>query len=141
MKNINYMMKCRVLFLHSVDIFLSDKVYSGNYIYELLDDFLNEYYFDYYELFDLIYCFKKDENGIISVYEEEKWQEIFLDYLDYLIASEDDFLKQMYRDIKFADIEKISKLVELFYQYIVYNDNGLENNKEDERWKKLQCRS
>lgn len=120
MKDIENMMKCRAIFLYSIGLLCDDvSILEDDRLNYLLHGFLENYLKDNFEIFNLIYYFKKDENGNLCIYEEEEWNLILYKYLGYFSNKDNRNVIKMYDDIGADVVNRISDLVRLFYDYVM----------------------
>ena len=119
MEDIENMMKCRAIFLYSIGLLNDVSILEDERLNYLLQGFLENYLKDNFEIFNLIYCFKKDENGNLCIYEEEEWTDILYKYLGYLAAHDNKNIIKMYDDVGIDIVDRITYLVELFYGYVM----------------------
>ena len=127
MKDIENMMKCRAIFLYSIGLLCDDtKILEDERLNYLLHGFLENYLKDNFEIFNLLYFFKNDENGTLCIYEEEEWTNILYKYLGYLLSKDNKNIIKMYDEIDYDVVNKISDLAHLFYGYVmVLNEMSL----------------
>lgn len=120
MEDIENMMKCRAIFLYSIGLLLDDIsiIYDNRFDY-LLRSFLDNYLKDNFDIFNVLYYLKKDENGNIYIYEEEEWTGMLYEYLWYLSIHDNKKIIKMYDDVGNNVVKKISDLVGLFYDYVM----------------------
>ena len=119
MEDIENMMKCRAIFLYSIGLLNDVSILEDERLNYLLHGFLENYLKDNFEIFNLIYCFKKNENGNLCIYEEEDWTDILYKYLGYLAAHDNKNIIKMYNDVGVDIVNRISDLVGLFYGYVM----------------------
>ena len=120
MEDIENMMKCRAIFLYSIGL-LCDAVsmLEDERLNYLLHGFLENYLNDNFEIFNLIYYFKKDEGGNLCIYEEEEWTNMLYKYLGYLARRDNKKIIKMYDDVGYDVVKRISDLARLFYEYVI----------------------
>ena len=127
MKDIKKMIKCRVLYLLSINWILDNYVNFDNDLSMLLSSFADNYLEQYQDLFDAIYDFKfVDEK--IEFNEQAGWDILLNHYLEYYLNNFDEILS-LYDEIGYDNIEKVSKLAELFCKYI-YDVYMTDNSKK-----------
>ena len=120
MEDIENMMKCRAIFLYSIGLLLNDiSIIYDNRLDYLLRSFLDNYLKDNFDIFNVLYYLKKDENGNIYIYEEEEWTGMLYEYLWYLSIHDNKKIIKMYDDVGNNVVKKISDLVGLFYDYVM----------------------
>ena len=119
MEDIENMMKCRAIFLYSIGLLNDVSILEDERLNYLLQGFLENYLKDNFEIFNLIYCFKKDENGNLCIYEEEEWTDILYKYLGYLASHDNKNIIKMYDDVGIDIVNRITNLVELFCDYVM----------------------
>ncbi|MBQ8218956.1 MAG: hypothetical protein IJZ79_04315 [Bacilli bacterium] len=120
----DYLLKCRALYLRSIALTLDINLVITDAFIELLNSFLNNYYEQYFDLFDLIYKLKTDEE---EEYNSEKCDELLKKYLyDFTV---NDIAIKLYDDIGTENVNKISELsykfCEYYYEIIDINNNKL----------------
>jgi hypothetical protein len=120
MEDIENMMKCRAIFLYSIGLLCDDvSMLEDERLNYLLHGFLENYLNDNFEIFNLIYYFKKDEGGNICIYEEEEWINMLYKYLGYLARRDNKKIIKMYDDVGYDVVKRISDLARLFYEYVI----------------------
>ena len=119
MEDIENMMKCRAIFLYSIGLLCNDiSLLEDERLNYLLHGFLENYLKDNFEIFNLIYCFKKDQDGNLRIHEEAEWTDMLYKYLGYLARHDNKRIIKMYDDIGTKVVNKISELAKLFYEYV-----------------------
>ena len=73
----------------------------------------------YFDLFNLIYVFESDEEGQVQIHEEDEWAIPLYKYLNYFNVNDSKSIIKLYDDIGNEDVDKITKLVELFNEYLM----------------------
>ena len=119
MEDIENMMKCRAIFLYSIGLLNDVSILEDERLNYLLHGFLENYLKDNFEIFNLIYCFKKNEYGNLCIYEEEEWTDILYKYLGYLATHDNKNIIKMYDDVGIDIVNRITNLVQLFYGYVM----------------------
>ena len=120
MQDIENMMKCRAIFLYSIGLLCDDvSMLEDERLNYLLHGFLENYLNDNFEIFNLIYYFKKDEGGNLCIYEEEEWTNMLYKYLGYLARRDNKKIIKMYDDVGYDVVKRISDLARLFYEYVI----------------------
>ncbi len=120
MEDIENMMKCRAIFLYSIGLLCDDvSMLEDERLNYLLHGFLENYLNDNFEIFNLIYYFKKDEGGNLCIYEEEEWTNMLYKYLGYLARRDNKKIIKMYDDVGYDVVKRISDLARLFYEYVI----------------------
>lgn len=110
-RSVEYKAKCRVIFINSIYILLDNKYPYDSEFKEILNDFINYYAMDIQEVFELMYDFKYNKDKIKCISDNPQIDLLCIKYL-----SGD--LKKVYDGVRDSDIELISKVAELFYEYI-----------------------
>ena len=120
MEDLENMMKCRAIFLYSIGLLCDDvSILEDERLNYLLHGFLENYLNDNFEIFNLIYYFRKDEVGNLCIYEEEEWTDMLYKYLGYLAGHDNKKIIKMYDDIGNDVVSRISDLARLFYDYVM----------------------
>ena len=119
MKTIKKMLECRAIFLQSIAYLNGENITMDENFNILLEGFLENYFYDNEDYFNLIYYFDINEDGNLVVREEEEWTEELNKYLNYFKTNNNEKVIAMYNDIGFEDITKLSILAEQFYGYIM----------------------
>ena len=117
MKDIDKMLKCRALFLQSIATLYGDSIMFDDNLRYLLAGFYNSYIRGNFNKFCLIYCFKI-KDGMVVIHEEDEWVESLNRYLNYFLIGDNKNIIKLYDDIGYENVEKISELAEMFYNYI-----------------------
>ena len=119
MEDIDTMMKCRAIFLYDIALLCDDiEMLKDERIDYLLHGFMKNYLKDNFQIFNLIYYFKKDNNGNLCIYEENEWQELLFKYLGYFSNNNDLMIRKIFNDVGGNIVNEINKLAELFYEYV-----------------------
>ena len=116
-KDIDKMIKCRAIFLQSIASMNGSGIVMDEAFNSLLEGFTNSYLKGNFDKFSLIYCFKI-EKGKVVIHEEEEWGNILRHYLNFYLYHDDKNIIKLYDDVGLEAVDKISELVELFYEYI-----------------------
>ena len=120
MEDIENMMKCRAIFLYSIGLLCDDvSILEDDQLNNLLHGFLINYLDSNFELFNLIYYLRKDEDGKLYVYEEEEWNDILFKNLECLARHDNKNIIKMYNEIGDNIVSRISELAKLFYEYVL----------------------
>ena len=116
--DIDKMIRRRAIFLYNIVLITGsgNAILDGNYT-EILSGFLHNNYVEYYPLFNLIYCINYDaeENNFV-IHEEDSWEDMLCKYLDYFNSPAR--IGSVYEGISNGELDAISKLVELFLEYL-----------------------
>ena len=118
MSNIDLMIKRRALFLESIIMLDNGIMDDAASFGMLLDGFVQSYIDKYFDLFNLIYVFESDEEGKMQIHEEDEWAIPLYKYLNYFNINDSKNIIKLYDDIGYEDVDKITKLVELFNEYL-----------------------
>ena len=119
MEDIENMMKCRAIFLYNIGLICDDvTILEDDRLNYLLHCFLENYLNDNFEIFNLIYCFRKDDDGNLCIYEEEEWTNTLYKYLGYFAMRDNKKIIKMYDDLGNDIVNRIGKLTEQFYDYV-----------------------
>lgn len=108
----DYMLKCRALYLRSIALLFRSRLVVDNDFLIILDNFLEKHYWDYKEMFDLIYSFDDDDNKDENTLRDNLLLKKYL--LEFTIS---DKAIKLYEDIGFENISMISELACLFCEY------------------------
>ena len=119
MKDIDEMLKCRALFLQSIAYLMGDNLVPSEEFSLLLESFMGNYLEDNYDKFNLIYYFTQDEDGNLAIAEDEDWDIKMDKYLGYFRDRDSKNISKLYDDIGDININKISRLAELFWEYVM----------------------
>lgn len=119
MEKIDYIIKCRILYLYSIAVMNGQEIALDEQFNTLLDNFMSDNFVAYFPLFNLIYQIDVDDDGDINICEEEYYDDMLYYCFKELNKNPNEFLKKLYSEIKYSDVEKISRLAELFYQYVI----------------------
>ena len=113
--------KRRALFLRSIAITLNINLVVDDNFCELLNSFLENYYLEYRNLFDLVYINEEvlDEDREELFYKQMKYLHDFMD---------NDKAIKLYNDIGFENVDNISELAYLFCEYY-YNILNIKKEK------------
>ena len=112
------MIKRRALFLITITEIYDNIFEDAESFGILLNGFLENYINDYFDLFNLIYIFRKDETGELTLYEEDEWAELLFKYLNYFKVNDTKNIIKLYDDIGAFDVDRITILAESFGNYI-----------------------
>ena len=123
MDKIEKMIKCRALFLQSIAYLSHGNIDLDEKIVLLLENFLENYFEGNEAYFNLIYYFEMDEFGNLQLMEDPNWLDKLKTYLGYFKNGDNEKVKQLYDDIGYEDVQKVSILAEQFINHIlVLND-------------------
>jgi len=105
-------LKCRALYLRSIALLFRSALVIDDTFLGILDNFLENYYFSYPDMFNLIYSFKEEDN------KEENAERDNLLLKKYLFdLTVNDKAIKLYDEIGIDNVNKISILAEIFYEY------------------------
>lgn len=119
MKNIKKMLECRALFLQSIAYLNGENIDIDENFNIILESFLENYFYGNEDYFNLIYYFDIDEEGNLTIREEEEWTQELNEYLNYFRINNNEKVIAMYNDIGIDDINRISNLASYFINYIM----------------------
>lgn len=119
MKNIKKMLECRALFLQSIAYLNGENIDIDENFNIILESFLENYFYGNEDYFNLIYYFDIDEEGNLTIREEEEWTQELNKYLNYFRTNNNEKVIAMYNDIGIDDINRISNLASYFINYIM----------------------
>ena len=123
--DIDKMIKCRALYLQSIVSIIGENIEFDNSFSALLTVFAECYIEKYPDLFKIIYNYEIINNEI-QFYEEDEWNDTLNWYLKRYFSSFDG-IRQLYNEIGVEDVDKISRLAELFCEYL-YEVNDINYN-------------
>ena len=118
MDNIDLMIKRRALFLETIIGIDNGIMDDAEGFGMLLNGFVQSYMDEYYDLFNLLYVFEKNDEGKLQIYEEDEWAIPLYKYLSYFNANDSKNIIKLYNEIGSETVDKISQLVELFQEYL-----------------------
>jgi len=120
----DYIIKCRTLFIYSLSLLYGGYLGFDDELNFILYNFLLEHFYDYFDMFELIFHFEKEENGDIYLCEKDEWFDKTNNYLKYFNNKNYRMISNLYNEIGTGNVTKISELATLFCDYVNnYNNN------------------
>ena len=129
MKDIQKMIKCRAIFLYDIATIYEDfEIIYDDRFKELLRSFLENYLINYYKYFNLIYYFSFEDDKL-HINEEEEYKNELARYLKYFEYYDVKNIIRLYDDIGKDNVDMLSKLAELFCEYVMIISDMNSNKK------------
>ena len=117
--DIDYMLKCRAIFIFSFGCLVDDLISVDNEFNYLIANFIEDNLETYFDSLSLMYYFYEDDNYRMCPYDDVNWYDKMFDYLDYFNYKNSIKIAKLYDDVGIENVDKLTILASQFYDYVV----------------------